>query len=257
MRDTNDRGGREERDSEFIDRLVHINRVAKVVKGGRRFGFAALVVVGDQKGRVGFGHGKAREVPEAIRKATEQAKRQLIRVPLREARTLHHDVTGRHGAGKVVLRAAASGHRHHRRRSDARRVRDPRASTTSSPSRRAPRTPTTWSAPPSMRSSASTARVRSRPAAASRSPSCRPAAARPSKPKAEELEQWPTRPSPSSRSARPIRRQKDQRATLIGLGLNKIRKQSTLKDTPEVRGMINKLPHLVRVVGEKVREQCQ
>ena len=99
----------QERDSEFVDRLVHINRVAKVVKGGKRFGFAALVVVGDQKGRVGFGHGKAREVPEAIRKATEQAKRQLIRVPLREARTLHHDVTGRHGAGKVMLRAAVPG----------------------------------------------------------------------------------------------------------------------------------------------------
>ena len=99
----------QERDSEFVDRLVHINRVAKVVKGGKRFGFAALVVVGDQKGRVGFGHGKAREVPEAIRKATEQAKRQLIRVPLRDARTLHHDVTGRHGAGKVILRAAVPG----------------------------------------------------------------------------------------------------------------------------------------------------
>jgi small subunit ribosomal protein S5 len=99
----------QERDSEFVDRLVHINRVAKVVKGGRRFGFAALVVVGDQKGRVGFGHGKAREVPEAIRKATEQAKRQMIRVPLREARTLHHDVHGRHGAGKVLLRAAPAG----------------------------------------------------------------------------------------------------------------------------------------------------
>ena len=101
--------GREERDSEFVDRLVHINRVAKVVKGGRRFGFAALVVVGDQKGRVGFGHGKAREVPEAIRKATEAAKRGLIRVPLREGRTLHHDVFGRHGAGRVVLRAAPAG----------------------------------------------------------------------------------------------------------------------------------------------------
>ena len=100
---------REERDSEFVDRLVHINRVAKVVKGGRRFGFAALVVVGDQKGRVGFGHGKAREVPEAIRKATEAAKRSLIRVPLREGRTLHHDVHGRHGAGRVVLRAAPAG----------------------------------------------------------------------------------------------------------------------------------------------------
>ena len=101
-----DRGDREERDSEFVDKLVHINRVAKVVKGGRRFGFAALVIVGDQKGRVGFGHGKAREVPEAIRKATDSAKRNLTRVPLREGRTLHHDVFGRHGAGKVHLRAA-------------------------------------------------------------------------------------------------------------------------------------------------------
>jgi len=95
--------GREERDSEFVDKLVHINRVAKVVKGGRRFGFAALVVVGDQKGRVGFGHGKAREVPEAIRKATEAAKRDMIFVPLRSGRTLHH------GAGKVLLRAAPAG----------------------------------------------------------------------------------------------------------------------------------------------------
>ena len=99
----------EERDSEFVDKLVHINRVAKVVKGGRRFGFAALVVVGDQKGRVGFGHGKAREVPEAIRKATDAAKRALTRVPLREGRTLHHDVAGRHGAGRVYLRAAPPG----------------------------------------------------------------------------------------------------------------------------------------------------
>jgi len=103
------RRDREERDSEFTDKLVHINRVAKVVKGGRRFGFAALVVVGDEKGRVGFGHGKAREVPEAIRKATDAAKRGLIRVPLREGRTLHHDVAGRHGAGKVYLRAAPPG----------------------------------------------------------------------------------------------------------------------------------------------------
>jgi small subunit ribosomal protein S5 len=102
-----DRG--EERDSEFVDRLVAINRVAKVVKGGKRFGFAALVVVGDQKGRVGFGHGKAREVPEAVRKATEAAKRGLVRVPLREGRTLHHDVVGHHGAGKVVVRSAPAG----------------------------------------------------------------------------------------------------------------------------------------------------
>jgi small subunit ribosomal protein S5 len=108
-RDRERGGDREDRDSEFLDKLVHINRVAKVVKGGRRFGFAALVVVGDQKGRVGFGHGKAREVPEAIRKATDSAKRGLIRVPLREGRTLHHDVAGRHGAGKVVLRAAPAG----------------------------------------------------------------------------------------------------------------------------------------------------
>lgn len=100
---------RDDRDSEFVDKLVAINRVAKVVKGGRRFGFAALVVVGDQRGRVGFGHGKAREVPEAVRKATESAKRSMIRVPLREGRTLHHDVKGRAGAGKVVLRAAPTG----------------------------------------------------------------------------------------------------------------------------------------------------
>src|SRR5471032_1068724 len=109
--DKRGRGGRDrdDRDNEFIDKLVHINRVAKVVKGGRRFGFAALVVVGDQKGRVGYGHGKAREVPEAIRKATEAAKRGLVRVPLREGRTLHHDIAGRFGAGKVTLRAAPAG----------------------------------------------------------------------------------------------------------------------------------------------------
>ncbi|MGL5448284.1 MAG: 30S ribosomal protein S5 [Rhabdaerophilum sp.] len=102
-------GEREERDNEFVDRLVHINRVAKTVKGGRRMAFAALVVVGDQKGRVGFGHGKAREVPEAIRKATESAKRGLLRVSLRDGRTLHHDVRGHHGAGKVLLRSAPPG----------------------------------------------------------------------------------------------------------------------------------------------------
>jgi len=94
---------------ELIDKLVTINRVAKVVKGGRRFAFAALVVVGDQKGRVGYGAGKAREVPEAIRKATERAKRGMIRVPMKEGRTLHHDVIGRYGAGEVVLRSAVAG----------------------------------------------------------------------------------------------------------------------------------------------------
>ena len=99
-----------ERDeSEFVDRLVAINRVSKTVKGGKRFGFAALVVVGDQKGRVGYGKGKAKEVPEAIRKATEQAKRKTVKVPLREGRTLHHDIDGRHGAGRVVMRSAKTG----------------------------------------------------------------------------------------------------------------------------------------------------
>ncbi len=104
-----DRRDNREETPEFADRLVAINRVSKTVKGGKRFGFAALVVVGDQRGRVGFGKGKAKEVPEAIRKATEQAKRQMIRVPLRDGRTLHHDMEGRHGAGKVVMRAAVAG----------------------------------------------------------------------------------------------------------------------------------------------------
>jgi small subunit ribosomal protein S5 len=108
-REGRERGDREERDSEFVDKLVHINRVAKVVKGGRRFGFAALVVVGDQRGRVGFGHGKAREVPEAIRKATDEAKKSLVRVPLKDGRTLHHESFGHHGAGKVVVRPAPQG----------------------------------------------------------------------------------------------------------------------------------------------------
>jgi len=112
--DRGNRGGdrrdnRPEETPEFADRLVAINRVSKTVKGGKRFGFAALVVVGDQRGRVGFGKGKAKEVPEAIRKATEQAKRSLIRVPLKDARTLHHDMEGRHGAGKVVMRTAVAG----------------------------------------------------------------------------------------------------------------------------------------------------
>src|SRR3989440_10492974 len=104
-----DRQPRERDESEFTEKLVGINRVAKVVKGGRRFGFAALVVVGDRKGRVGYGSGKAREVPEAIRKATEQARKSMIRVPLREGRTLHHDIADSFGAGKVIMRAAKPG----------------------------------------------------------------------------------------------------------------------------------------------------
>src|SRR5476651_455348 len=102
------RGDRDE-ENELKEKLVTINRVAKVVKGGRRFAFAAIVVIGDQRGRVGHGAGKAREVPEAVRKATEAAKRGLIRVPLREGRTLHHDIDGRWGAGKVTLRTASPG----------------------------------------------------------------------------------------------------------------------------------------------------
>ena len=112
----NDRNRRDNRnapvdgpDSDIVEKLVHINRVAATVKGGRRFSFAALMVVGDGKGRVGFGHGKAREVPEAIRKATEEAKKTMIRVPLRENRTLHHDGNGRWGAGKIMMRAAPPG----------------------------------------------------------------------------------------------------------------------------------------------------
>ncbi len=106
-RENNEKKQREEID--LVDRLVAINRVAKVVKGGRRFGFAALVVVGDGKGRVGFGTGKAKEVPDAVRKATDAARKSMIRVPLREGRTLHHDVTARYGSGKVMVRSAAAG----------------------------------------------------------------------------------------------------------------------------------------------------
>jgi small subunit ribosomal protein S5 len=110
-RDGRSRDDRRSRDDEpeLIEKLVGINRVAKVVKGGRRFGFAAIVIVGDGRGRVGHGHGKAREVPEAIRKATESAKRNMVRVPLREGRTLHHDVRGRYGAGRVLMRSAEAG----------------------------------------------------------------------------------------------------------------------------------------------------
>ncbi len=103
------RGGGDEEGEELIEKLVHINRVSKTVKGGKRFGFAALVVVGDGKGRAGFGHGKAREVPEAISKATAAAKKAMVRVPLRDGRTLHHDGKGHFGAGKVTVRSAPSG----------------------------------------------------------------------------------------------------------------------------------------------------
>jgi small subunit ribosomal protein S5 len=104
-----DRGNRDDGGEELVEKLVHINRVSKTVKGGKRFGFAALVVVGDGSGRVGFGHGKAREVPEAISKATAAAKKAMIRVPLKDGRTLHHDGLGHFGAGRVTVRTAPPG----------------------------------------------------------------------------------------------------------------------------------------------------
>ena len=94
---------------DFLEKLVHVNRITKVVKGGRRFGFAALVVVGNQKGSIGIGQGKSKQVPDAIKKATEVAKRNLIKIPLKDGRTLHHDVKGKNGSGKVFLRAAPAG----------------------------------------------------------------------------------------------------------------------------------------------------
>jgi len=108
-RNRGNRGGDDDGGEELIEKLVHINRVSKTVKGGKRFGFAALVVVGDGKGRAGFGHGKAREVPEAISKATAAAKKAMIRVPLRDGRTLHHDGLGHFGAGRVTIRTAPAG----------------------------------------------------------------------------------------------------------------------------------------------------
>ena len=107
-REKQDRKNQNE-DNELVDKLVGINRVAKVVKGGRRFGFAAIVVVGDARGKVGYGTGKSKEVPEAIKKATDDAKKNMVRVPLREGRTLHHDMKGHYGAGRVVLRSAPAG----------------------------------------------------------------------------------------------------------------------------------------------------
>ena len=100
---------KDKKTDDILEKLVHINRITKVVKGGRRFGFAALVVVGNQKGSIGIGQGKSKQVPDAIKKATEVAKRNLIKIPLKEGRTLHHDVNGKNGSGKVFLRAAPAG----------------------------------------------------------------------------------------------------------------------------------------------------
>ena len=241
---------REERDSEFVDRLVHINRVAKVVKGGRRFGFAALVVVGDQKGRVGFGHGKAREVPEAIRKATEAAKRGVVRVPLREGRTLHHDVNGRHGAGRVVLRAAPAGTGiiaggPMRAVFESLGVHDVVAKSqgSSNPYNMVRATFDALAREDSPRSVAqrrnlkvSTLQSRRQGVEADASEFVR--AGTMSSDKTITLEQ----------TASAIGRPGSQRETLKGLGLNRIGRRSRLVDTPANRGMIAKVAHLVRVV---------
>jgi small subunit ribosomal protein S5 len=249
---------REQRDSEFTDKLVHINRVAKVVKGGRRFGFAALVVVGDEKGRVGFGHGKAREVPEAIRKATEAAKRGLIRVPLREGRTLHHDVAGRHGAGRVFLRAAPPGTGiiaggPMRAVFETLGMQDVVAKSlgSSNPYNMVRATFDALKRQDSPRSVASRRNIKVSTLQARR----QERASRPP----TELRRAPQEHHMSKtdrvikieQTGSPIRRHHSQRATLIGLGLNGIGRVAQVPDTPETRGMLSKVKHLVRVVEAK------
>ena len=251
------RGGRRDRDEnpEFQDRLVAINRVSKTVKGGKRFGFAALVVVGDQKGRVGYGKGKAREVPEAIRKATEQAKRQMIRVPLREGRTLHHDMNGRHGAGKVVMRAAPAGTGiiaggPMRAVFEMLGVHDVVAKSLGSQN------------PYNM--------IRATIDGLQHEQSPRMVAQRRGKKVADILPKT-AEAAPVEAVGRsagggglimaktivvkqigsPIRRPAVQRATLIGLGLNKMHKTRELQDTPSIRGMVASIPHLVTIVEER------
>ena len=221
-----------------------INRVAKVVKGGRRFAFAALVVVGDQKGRVGYGAGKAREVPEAIRKATERAKRGMIRVPMKEGRTLHHDVEGRYGAGKVVLRTAVAGTGiiaggPLRAVFETLGMGDVVAKSLGS------RNPHNMVKATFAALQRSTRHGPLRPGAARRCRSCSRGASRAATPAA------PRRPLVAkvrvTQTGSPAGRKPGQKETLIGLGLNKIRRARELEDTPSVRGMIRKVAHLVKV----------
>src|ERR1700760_2760131 len=212
-----------EADSDIVEKLVHITRVAATVKGGRRFSFAALMVVGDQKGRVGFGHGKARKGPKATRKATEEAKKTMIRVPLRESRTLHHDGAGRHGAGKVMLRAAPAGTGviaggPMRAVLETLGVQDVVAKSVGS------------SNPYNMiRATFDALKAQASP---------------------RQIANKRDKTVTVRQTASPIRRKSDQRATLIGLGLNRVGRVSTLKDTPSVRGMIAKVAHMVAVVDE-------
>ena len=224
-----------------------INRVAKVVKGGRRFAFAALVVVGDQKGRVGYGAGKAREVPEAIRKATERAKRGMIRVPMKEGRTLHHDIEGRFGAGKVVLRTAVAG----------------TGIIAGGPLRAVFETLGMGDVvAKSLGSRNPHNMVKATFAALQRCASPRSVANRRGK-KVSELFARREAPAPPAgrrrRRRRPVPkvrvtqigspagRKPGQKETLIGLGLNKMRRTRELEDTPSVRGMIRKVAHLIKV----------
>jgi len=235
------RDNQQEEGDDLLDRLVHINRVAKVVKGGRRFSFGALVVIGDGRGRVGFGTGKAREVPEAIRKATDQAKRNMVQIPLREGRTLHHDVNGRYGAGRVVLRAAPPG---------TGIIAGGPTFRTSLPNPSARLTRIIWSRPLSRRCKAAPRRAASPPGAAKRSPRSFPGEEPLLKPRQRnnpmaDSKKYGTVKITQIRS--PIGRPKDQRATLVGLGLNKMHKSSELEDTPAVQGMIEKVRHLIRV----------
>ena len=235
-----------EENPEFADRLVAINRVSKTVKGGKRFGFAALVVVGDQKGRVGFGKGKAKEVPEAVRKATEQAKRSMIRVPLKDGRTLHHDIEGRHGAGRVVMRTSVAGTGiiaggPMRAVFEMLGLQDVVAKSLGSQN------------PYNM--------IRATVDGLKKQASPRQIAQRRGKKVADILrkDDAPVEAEGVPRMATivvkqiasPSRRPAVQRQTLIGLGLNKVHKTRELEDTPSVRGMVNAIPHLVQIIEEK------
>ena len=241
-----DRGATTGRTSELVDRLVSVNRVAKVVKGGRRFGFSALVVVGDGKGRVGYGSGKAREVPEAVRKATEQAKRGMIRVPLRQGRTLHHDIDRpfRRRPGAAALGPA--GHRHHRRRPDARGVRGARHP------RRGRQVagldqPAQHGQGDLRRARPASGRPRS--VAAKRGKKVadilgRRDTARARRPGRSRARWREGQGHPGQEPDRPARR---PGRTLVGLGLNKLHRSRVVADTPSIRGRIDKVKHLLKV----------
>ncbi len=245
------RGRERERDRDaddgLIDKLVTINRVAKVVKGGRRFAFAALVVAGDQKGRVGWGHGKAREVPEAIRKATERAKRGMIRVPMKEGRTLHHDVEGRFGAGKVILRTAVAGTGiiaggPLRALFETLGIGDVVAKSLGS------RNPHNMvkAAFDALHHCASPRSVATRRGqeggGAVRPPRCDTSPGGGAARGGRECLRYASTQTGSSFGQKP-----GQKETLIGLGLNKQRRTRELEDTPAVRGMIRKVAHLIKV----------